>query len=201
MEFPTAAARSLAQFGEVDFGVVEVVLGVLEDEGAVGIGELATEFAGDTGPEGAGRDDGVFGQHGAGSDDGAFADAAVVEDGDAHADEDGIFDDAAVDGGVVADGDPVADGDGVEVALAVEDRAVLDVGVGADADGVDIAAEDGIHPDRGVFAECDVAEELGGEIDVAAFGNARRVALVTANHAKRDLMGQSKTLGEAVRRR
>jgi hypothetical protein len=27
------------------------------------------------------------------------------------------------------------------------------------------------------------------------------VALVTADHAKRDLMGQSKTLGEAVRRR
>jgi hypothetical protein len=64
---------------------------------------------------------------------------------------------------------------------------------------VNVAAEDGIHPDGGVFAECDVAEELGGEIDVAAFGNARRVALVTADHAKRDLMGQSKTWEAAAR--
>jgi hypothetical protein len=44
-----------------------------------------------------------------------------------------------------------------------------------------------------MFAEGDIAEELGGEIDVAAIGNARRVALVTADHAKRDLNGQSKT--------
>ncbi len=124
----------------------------------------------------------MLGEHGAGSDDGALADAAVVEDGDAHADEHRIFNDTAVDGGVVADGDPVADGDGIEVALAVEDRAVLNIGVGADLDGVDVAAQDGIHPDGGVFAECDVAEELGGEIDIAAFGDARGVALPGAKH-------------------
>jgi hypothetical protein len=140
----------------------------------------------------------VFGKDSAGGDDGAFADAAVVEDRNAHADEDGIFHNTAVNGGVVADGDPVADGDGVEIALAMEHAAVLHVGVGADLDGVNVPAEDGVHPDRGVFAEGDIAEELGGEIDVAAIGNARRVALVTANHGKLDLKGQSKTWDEAL---
>ena len=70
----------------------------------------------------------------------------------------------------MADGDPVADFDRIEVALAVEDGAVLDIGVGADADGVDIAAQDGVHPDRGVLAEGDIADELGGEIDVGTGG-------------------------------
>src|SRR5580698_4273924 len=81
----------LAHFGEVDLGVVEIVLRVLEDEGAIGVAEFAAEFAGDSSPEGAGRDDGVFGQDGAGGDDGALADAAIVEDGDAHADENRVF--------------------------------------------------------------------------------------------------------------
>ena len=125
---------------------------------------------------------GVLGEDAAGGDDGALADAAIVEDGDAHADEAGILDHAAVDGGVVADGDPVADGDGVEIALAVEDGAVLYVGVGADADGMDVAAEDGVHPHRGVFAELDVAEDLGGRVNVAGGGNPGRAAVPGADH-------------------
>jgi hypothetical protein len=72
-----------------------------------------------------------------------------------------------VDGGIVADGDPVAHDDGIEVALAVEDGAVLDVGVGANADGVDVTAQDGVHPHRRALAEHDVAEDLGGGVDVA----------------------------------
>jgi hypothetical protein len=171
-------------FVEVNLDVIDVVLSVFEDEFAVFVAELTAEFAGDAGPEGAGRDDSVLGEDGTGGDDGAFADAAVVEDGDAHADEAGVFDDAAVDGGIVADGDPVADGDRVEVALAVKDAAVLDIGVGADADGVDIAAEDGVHPDGGALAEDDVAEKLRGEIDVATGGDDGELATIAANHGK-----------------
>ena len=93
-----------------------------------------------------------------------------------------VFHRAAVDGGVVADGDPVADDDRIEVALAVEHGAVLHIGVGAHADGVDVTAQDGIHPHRGVLAEGDVADKLGGEIDVATGGNLGKMPLVTANH-------------------
>ena len=65
--------------------------------------------------------------------------------------------------------------DGVDVAHAtVEDGAVLDVGVGADADGVDVTADDGVHPDAGALAEDDVADNLGGEIDIAGGGDGGR---------------------------
>ncbi len=154
-------------FGEVDGGVVEVVAGVLEDELEIGVGGRALDAGGDAGDERAGRDDGAFGDEGAGGDDGAGADAGVVENGGADADEDGVFKHAAVDGGVMADGAELADGDGVAVALAMEDGTVLDVGLRADADAVDVAAKDGVHPDAGPGAEGDVAEDLGGGVDVA----------------------------------
>jgi small subunit ribosomal protein S21 len=67
----------------------------------------------------------------------------------------------------------------------VEDSAVLDVGVGADADGVDVAAQNGVHPDGGVFAQGDVADQLGGEIDVAGGVDLGRAALVGADHGRR----------------
>jgi hypothetical protein len=90
-----------------------------------------------------------------------------------------------VDGSVVADGDPVAHEDRILVALAVEDGAILNVGAGADADGVDIAAQDGVHPDRGALAEHDVADELGGGVDVTARRNPRRMALIGADHLRK----------------
>ena len=167
---------------EVDLHVVEVIAGVHQDLFAVVGGEVAADFAGDAGDEGARRNDGVLGDDGAGGDDGAFTDARVVEDGGADADEADVFDDAAVNGGVVADGDPVADEDGIFVAHAVEDGAVLHVGVGADADGVDVAADDGVHPDAGVLAEGDIADDLRREVDIAGGGDGGRVALVGADH-------------------
>ena len=124
----------------------------------------------------------MFGDDGSGGDDGTLADTSVVENGGADAYEDLVFEDAAVDGGVVADGDHFADDDGVEVAHAVEDGAVLDVGAGADADGVDVAAEDCVHPDGGVLAKGDVADELGGPVDIAGVGDERGFALVGTNH-------------------
>ena len=169
-------------FAEVDFGVVEVVFGIFEDEGAVLVREFAAEFGGNAGPESARGNDGVLGDDCAGGDDGTGADAAVVQDAGADADEALVFHDAAVDRGIVADGDPVADDDRVEVTLAVEDGAVLDVGVGADADGVDVAAEDSIHPHGGLLAQGDVADELGGEIDITTGVDLGYAALETANH-------------------
>ncbi len=94
-----------------------------------------------------------------------------VEDDGADADEDVVFEGAAVDGGVVADGAAVSDEDRVEVALAVEDGTVLYVAAGAYADAVDVSAEDGVHPDGGLGAEVDVADDLGGGVDVAAGGD------------------------------
>jgi len=66
---------------------------------------------------------------------------------------------------------------------AVEDAVVLNVGVVADANLVDIAAEDGVHPDAGVFAEDDVADDLGGVVDVAGVRKLGRDALVGADHS------------------
>jgi hypothetical protein len=177
-------------FFQVDGGVVDVVAGVFEDEFAVFVAEGAADFAGDTGDQRVGRDLGVFGQDGSGGDDGALADAAVVEDSAAHADEAGVFDGASVDGCVVADGDPVAEGDGVDVAHAVEDGAVLDVGVSADADAVDVAADDGIHPDAGVFTEDDIANDLGRQVDVAGGGDCGKDSLIGPNHLLFILLGQ-----------
>ena len=52
----------------------------------------------------------------------------------------------------------------------------------ADADLMDIAAEDGVHPDARVFADDDVADELGGVIDVTGFGKLGGDAFVGADH-------------------
>jgi hypothetical protein len=64
----------------------------------------------------------------------------------------------------------------------VEDTVVLNVGIVADADLVNIAAEDGVHPDAGVFAEDDVADQLGGVVDVASAGELGSDAFVGADH-------------------
>ena len=85
-------------------------------------------------------------------------------------------------GGIVADGDPVADVDGVEIALAMEHGAVLHVGTGAHANGVYVASQNGIHPHRGLLAERNVADKLGGNVDVATGGKLGPVPLIVADH-------------------
>jgi len=161
---------------------VKVVSGVLEDQGAVLVGEFAAEFGGNAGPEGSWRDDGVFRNYGAGGNDGTGPNAAIVQDPGANTDKALIFNHASVNGSVVANGYPVAHHYRVEVALAMEHGAVLDVGIGSDADGVYIAAKDGVHPDGGVGAESHIANKLGRNIDVAGVVDMGRVALVSANH-------------------
>ena len=55
----------------------------------------------------------------------------------------------------------------------MERAAILNVGVVADANFVHVAAQDGVHPDAGVLAEDDVADELGGLVDIAGVGDLR----------------------------
>jgi hypothetical protein len=64
----------------------------------------------------------------------------------------------------------------------VEGAAVLNVGVVADANFVDVAAEYGVHPDAGVLAENDVADDLGGIVDVTGVGDLGSDAFVRADH-------------------
>ena len=169
-------------FGQVGPDVVEVVVGGELDQGQVFFGGRAEDLAGNAGDQGVGRDHGALGDHGSGGDDGIGSDAGSVQDRGADADEDVVLDGAAVDGGVVADADSVADQDRVEVAHAVEDGAVLNVGAGADADTVGVATDDGVHPEGGLRAEVDVADELGGGVDVAAVGEGGGNAAVGADH-------------------
>jgi len=64
----------------------------------------------------------------------------------------------------------------------VQDCAVLHVGAGAEGDGVHVAAQDGVHPDGGVRAERDLADDLRGEVDVGGSGDDGAMALMMANH-------------------
>src|SRR5208337_2626935 len=131
------------------------------------------------------------------SDDGA------IEDNRTHADEAAGLNGAAVQDGIVSHADVVADEDAVLFLHAVEDTVVLNVGIVADADLVDVAAKDGVHPDAGVFAEDDVADELGGVVDVAGVGELGSDALVGADHScecgsERSLSCDQKTYHGAI---
>src|SRR3954467_14202953 len=79
-------------------------------------------------------------------------------------------------------GDPVADYDAILIAHAVQDRAILDAGILSDLDGVNVSADDGVHPDAGVFANGDVADDLRGVVEVAAGGNLGGDAFVGTEH-------------------
>jgi hypothetical protein len=103
----------------------------------------------------------VFRQHSSGSNDRSFADPAIIKNRHAHPDQDRIFHNAAMDRSIVADRDPVADSDRVKMALAVQYSAILHIGVRANTDRVDVTANYGVHPDRRVLAELDIAEHLG----------------------------------------
>lgn len=64
----------------------------------------------------------------------------------------------------------------------MEDAVVLNVGVRTDTDLVYVAAQDGVHPDRHVLAENDVADDLGRLVDVASGRDRRAQAFVGSNH-------------------
>jgi hypothetical protein len=82
----------------------------------------------------------------------------------------------------MAHGDVFAEIDAPLLLHAVEDAVVLHVGVCADADLVDVAADDGVHPDGGVFAEDHVADDLGRIVDVAGRRDRWAHTFVGSNH-------------------
>jgi hypothetical protein len=162
--------------------VTQIVVDVAKDCFLVFLVEAATECSWGTHPQGIRLDNRFLGEQGTRGDDGAGSDDGAVENDRAHADEAAGFDGAAVEYSVVADGDVVANVNAVLFLHAVQDAVVLNVGVVADADLVDVAAEDGVHPDAGVFAKNDVADELGGVVDVAGVGELGSDAFVGADH-------------------
>jgi hypothetical protein len=82
----------------------------------------------------------------------------------------------------VSYGDVVAHVNAVLSLHTVEDAVVLNVGIVADADLVYVATENGVHPDAGVLADNDVADELRGVVDVASVGELGSDAFVGADH-------------------
>src|ERR1035437_1595525 len=181
---PKAKSQELRAFSlpQVRLFVSQIVVGVAEDHLLVFLIQVAAEFPWGAHPEGVRLHDRLFGNQRAGGDDGAASDDRAVEDDGAHADQAAGFNGAAVQDGVVAHADVVAQVDAVLFFHAVEDTVVLNVGIVADADLVNVAAEDGVHPDAGVFAEDDVADQLGGVVDIAGVGELWGDALVRADH-------------------
>ena len=143
---------------------------------------MAAEGTWGTHPQGIRLDNRFLGEQCTGGDDGAGSDDDAVENDRAHADETAGFNGAAVEYSVVANGDIVANVDAILFFHAVEDAVVLNVGIVADSDLVNVTAEDRVHPDAGVFAENDVADELSGVVDVAGVGELGSDAFVGADH-------------------
>jgi len=181
---PRANGQELEDFSlhQVGLLVAHVIVGVAEDCFLVFLIQVAAECSWGAHPEGIWFDDCLLGDQGAGGDDGAGTDDGAVEDDHAHADKAASFDGASVEDRAVAHGDVVANVDAILFLHAVEDGVVLNVGVVANADLVDVAAEHGVHPDAGVFPYDHVADELGGVVDIASFGELGGDAFVGANH-------------------
>src|SRR5258708_580572 len=179
-----AAKRSLNAFSlhQVRLRVSHVIVDVAEDCFLVLLFQAASEFSRGAHPEGVRLDNRLLGKKGAGGDNGSRSDARAIEDEGAHADEAAGFDRAAVEDSVVAYRDIVAHVHAVLSFHAVEDRVVLNVRIMADADLLYVAPEDGVHPDARVLADSDVADELGGVVDVTGFRELGSDAFVGADH-------------------
>ena len=182
--YDNAAAFKLRAFSlhQVRLLVAQVIVDVAKDCFLVSLVEAAAECSWGTHPEGIRLDNRFLGEQGTGRDDGAGSDDGAVEDDGAHADEAAGFNGATVEYSVMANGDIVANVNAVLFFHTMEHAVVLNVGIVADADLVDVAAEDRVHPDAGVFAENDVADELGGVVDVAGVGELGSDAFVGADH-------------------
>jgi len=175
------------RLGEVVFGVAEVVLRVLVDEGEVVIGRGATDFAGDARDQGAWRDDYALGDQRSGGDDAARADARSIEDDGAHADQNVVFQGAAMHGGVMADGAAGPDDHWIQAFHAMQHGAVLHIAASADPDAVYIAAQHGVHPDAGLLAQDDITEHLRGGVDVRGGRDGGRDTSIGAEHTEKSL--------------
>src|SRR6478736_5071187 len=159
---PRRSALLQTEFLSVDLCVIKIILAIHHDRLLrLFVINLLFEFSGNAHPQRIRLNHRAFRNDRAGGDDAAFADFGVVQDDAAHADQAAVANGAAVQRDGVPHGDPVPHGNAVFVAHAVEHAAILHVGVFANADGKDVAADDGVHPDAGVFADLNVANDLG----------------------------------------
>src|SRR6185312_3690901 len=174
----------MRKFFFINFCVIQIILRVHQDHllGLLVV-RLLAKFAGDAGPQGEGLYDSVFGYHGSGGDDGTSADLCVIQDHRAHADEAAVAYGAAVERNRVAHRDPVAHVYAVFVTHAVQHAAILHAAIFADANGKDITTNHGVHPDAGIFANLNIANDLGGLVDIATLVNARRDSLIRTEHS------------------
>src|SRR5262249_2277010 len=122
------------------------------------------------------------------------------QDHRAHADEAAIANGAAVQRDRMPYRNPIAHDDAVLVSHAVEHAAILHIGVIADTDGKHVAANNGVHPNAGVLAYLDIADDLGGFVDIAGLVNARRDSLVGTEHNLEKEEGIMRGRGRAMAR-
>lgn len=123
------------------------------------------DLARDADDDGIGRDAGVGQDDGSGADEAVVCDFSVFEEDGVDANHDVVAHAVAVKNGAVGDDNVVAD---FKVVVGVQDAVVLDIGVAPDCDAAVVAAEDGTGPDAGVFAYCDVTDDVGGLADEGA---------------------------------
>ncbi len=109
--------------------------------------------------ERAGRDDGVFSDESVGADDGAVADHRAVKHSGAHADETIVLDGAGMNGHAVTYGDIFTEM-AAEIVRQMDAGIVLYIGALSYGDFIDVAAQSGVVPDIGIFADSHAADNI-----------------------------------------
>ena len=176
-------ALLLAKFLSVDLCVIKIILSIHHDcLLSFLVVNLLLEFAGDAHPKRVRFNHRAFRNNCSGGDDAAFADLGIIQDDAAHADEAAVANGAAVQRDGMPDCDPVTHDDAVFVAHAMEHAAILHIGVFTDAYGEHVATDHGVHPHAGIFTDLNIANDLGGFVDIARIVNARRDPLIRAKH-------------------
>ncbi len=142
---------------EVEFGVGDVVLGVVGLAWTDGLEVLGWDAA----PDLACGNLRVLEYKGTCGYDGAFAHLATIEQGRTHADKGVVVDGAGMDGDVMAYRHVVADVGGACVESHMHAAAVLDVCAVADGDGSHVATNDCVEPYGALIAHRHVADNRG----------------------------------------
>ncbi len=142
---------------EVEFGVGDVMLGVVRLAWADGLDVLGWYAA----PDFACRDLRVLEYKGTCGYDGAFAHLATIEQGRTHADKGVIVNGAGMDGDVMTDRHVVADMGRACVEGYMHAAAVLDVRAVADGDWGYVATNDCVEPYGALIAHRHVADNRG----------------------------------------
>jgi hypothetical protein len=155
--------------------------GVHVNESAICIDQLAFKARWRTHIQGARRDHRIRQYQGARSYNRAFADSGVIQNHRAHADEAMILDGATVQNGTMPYGDPIADYHG-GTCIGVDHCSILEVAVRTYADWLNVAAQDGLKPDAGVFANFDLSNQVRALSNKRGRGNAWRALSILQNH-------------------